>query len=213
MKEIKHMTMYLIFVLAFMAQPANAVLIDQGTSTLDQNTGLEWLDISLTDGSSANNALGIYAADGWSLATEAQFYTLFDTYFPLYTDPLGYGYESFYDATTIADATMFNNYFGLTVDSTTTYYSYGQYMGSDGSMKFGGWQTASTSTFTNLHRDRTLGLTVDTGHAALGVFLVRDTTPVEEPAPVVEPTPVSEPATLLLLGLGLAGLGFARRKS
>lgn len=51
--------------------PASGALIDTGNdSVVDTGTGLEWLDLHLTDGKSVNQALALHP--GWSLASDAQ---------------------------------------------------------------------------------------------------------------------------------------------
>lgn len=55
---------------------ANATLVDQGLTTLDTDTGLEWLDVTLTDNRSYDNIVvdgfGGYAAAGYVHATRSQ---------------------------------------------------------------------------------------------------------------------------------------------
>lgn len=52
---------------------ASSVLIDQGDSTLDPSTHLQWLDLTKTQGLGADDLLGnvgvSYIADGWRYAT------------------------------------------------------------------------------------------------------------------------------------------------
>jgi hypothetical protein len=55
------------------ASQASSVLIDQGDSTLDPSTHLQWLDLTKTQGLGADDLLGnvgvSYIADGWRYAT------------------------------------------------------------------------------------------------------------------------------------------------
>lgn len=58
---------------------ANAVPIDQGNTTLSTDTGLEWLDLTLTHGLSYNQALAssYVTNDGYRHATTAEVTALF----------------------------------------------------------------------------------------------------------------------------------------
>jgi hypothetical protein len=60
-----------------MSATARAGLISLGDITRDTNTGLEWLDVTLTAGQSLNDVMaGPYVANGWSIATTDQFGSL-----------------------------------------------------------------------------------------------------------------------------------------
>jgi hypothetical protein len=52
---------------------ASSILVDQGSSTLDPATHLQWLDLTLTQGLGADDVQGnvgvSYVADGWRYAT------------------------------------------------------------------------------------------------------------------------------------------------
>jgi beta-glucanase (GH16 family) len=51
---------------------STSTLVDNGSTTLDTATGLEWLDLTLTQGVTAQDVLagyGGYIADGWAFAT------------------------------------------------------------------------------------------------------------------------------------------------
>ncbi len=62
-----------------LASSASATLFDSGTSMIDTDTGLEWLDLTETIGDSWNQveASSFVAVDGYVHATEAQVETLF----------------------------------------------------------------------------------------------------------------------------------------
>jgi hypothetical protein len=56
--------------------PASSVLLDQGNTTLDPATHLQWLDLTKTQPLGADDVLGnvgvSYIADGWRYATETE---------------------------------------------------------------------------------------------------------------------------------------------
>jgi hypothetical protein len=58
------------------ASTASSILIDQGDTTFDPGTHLQWLDLTKTQGLGANDVLGNvgvnYAAEGWRYATGEQ---------------------------------------------------------------------------------------------------------------------------------------------
>src|SRR5262245_7557925 len=66
-----------LFALALYAPPATATLIpvEGGLVTRDTNSGLDWLDLSLTAGITYNQIMagaGGWLADGWRYATGAE---------------------------------------------------------------------------------------------------------------------------------------------
>ncbi|MDQ7250623.1 hypothetical protein [Dongia sedimenti] len=70
----------LAFGLTALPAAATTLLVDQGMTTLDSNTGLEWLDITLTQGQSYNAVAagyGGYTTSGWRFATITDLYQLF----------------------------------------------------------------------------------------------------------------------------------------
>jgi len=58
------------------ASPASSILLDQGDTTFDPGTHLQWLDLTKTQGLGANDVLdnvGVnYAAEGWRYASGEQ---------------------------------------------------------------------------------------------------------------------------------------------
>jgi len=74
--------LFLATIIAFttFSGASQAALIDQGMTTLDTETGIEWLDVTETVGASPVdivNGYGGFAADGWGLATVEQIETLY----------------------------------------------------------------------------------------------------------------------------------------
>jgi hypothetical protein len=71
----------MIVVVLLACRPAGAALVDQGTTTLDTDTGLEWLDLTLTRAESYDSVaagLGGYTTtEGYRFATVSQVTTLF----------------------------------------------------------------------------------------------------------------------------------------
>lgn len=92
-KESKKMKLFgktfPFFILICLSSTAFAVPIgftDLGTSTVDKNTGLEWLDLTETIGRSYVDVfydIRDSGEDGWRYATLAEFYTLVDNWFGL----------------------------------------------------------------------------------------------------------------------------------
>lgn len=200
MKHVKRITMAFALLLGLVAQSANAALIDQGDSTLDDVNNLEWLDVSLTDGMTVSAALAAYEADGWELATETQYHGLFNDFFTIYNDADGNGVQTVHDGVdqVLYDQSLvFASLFGLTYEIETASASYGFYVDeTTGDLHLGG--TFLGSTWSNLYGDYPVAYA--TPNTSVGIFLVRATS-------------VPEASTLAMLAIGLLGLGFARRKA
>ncbi len=63
------------------ASLSQAALIDNGIFTTDEATGLDWLDLTYTDGDSYNTTLAAISTGelvGWRFATTEEFYGLID---------------------------------------------------------------------------------------------------------------------------------------
>ncbi|MFC1751097.1 PEP-CTERM sorting domain-containing protein [Pseudomonadota bacterium] len=181
-----------------------ATVVDTGNSLFDDETNLEWLDLTETDGMSYSNALASFSADGWVHATQTQFQTLFDHVITSYSDTSGNGSGFMTSATStgfnLADTWI--DMFGLTYNSSSSTASYGWYKDAAGILRLGGVfrGTSNAQFFRDYYYDYT-SLFLSKGHAPVGVFMVRSV------------ATVSEPATFAILGLGLASLGFARRRA
>ncbi len=64
----------------------------------DNVSQLQWLDLTYTDGLSVSDAMNVYGADGWIVATEAQFHSLYHNNYDDPTNTDVYGYTEGFDA-------------------------------------------------------------------------------------------------------------------
>ena len=195
-----------VLLLASMAgllpSPASAILIDQGITTLDTATGLQWLDLTATAGQSYNSVAagfgGFTTTQGFQFATESQVATLFtNAGFSTSSDTILREIDGpptllllelmgcisncteqplrSPSAQGLADFDTFNP-----VSAITPFYRLLIFEGVTSGNAFVGTSTTKGSFA-----------------GAVGSYLIR---------------PIPEPSTLLLLGSGLAGLAGWRRK-
>jgi hypothetical protein len=201
----------------------NATIIEQSDGALDWQydnvSGLQWLDLTLTDNYSIQSALNTYT--GWRLANKSEFQLMFGQYEisgdnlvvdqlctsvsdnTEYTSCLQDGNNGFVD-------NLFSQHFGATVSaadgSSTFVASYGWY-DEAGTRRIGGVvaeeyvdQTTDDSiyAFFNAGFDYSDDALFDPA-SEVGQYLVRDAV-------------VPEPSIISLFALGLVGIGFARRR-
>jgi hypothetical protein len=178
---------------------SNAALINNGDYTTDTETGLDWLDLSKTNGMNYISAQTLFSGDGWVHATESQFEGLIDSVFPSYaqTSTSGYMQVSGSDIVSYNAARNFKELFGTTCDSSNPVCSYGFYE-VGGNLRLGGVYVYSGA---YVYRDYTYNYSAASSSAhsnnSVGIFLVRTSS-------------VSEPTSIMVLSLGLIGLGLAR---
>lgn len=182
-----------------MTAPASAVLIDNGTTTIDTDTGLEWLDLTESTGFSfaaASAEFGVGGAfEGYRHATEADINT-FTT---------NAGFPPFFQ-TPFNDPAFaaFLGVIGITNDlspdelQSRGYFDNGGLPGTVGFADMGALFFFEEDFIFILPDSFT-----DTSSATIGNFLVRT---------AEETVTIAEPGTMALFGLGFAGMMLARRR-
>lgn len=186
-------------------------------ASLDTDSGLEWLDVSLTDSMSISQVQSLLTSTyaGWRLPTYDEVQQMFRNVFGVTQDR---NWNLLVDGN---DYATFLNNFGFT---HSNYVSYGTYLSADGMTVYAGG--AGGDAYGKIYTNYTYGNTIDSGVIYAGVFLVSDggttlssmsnpTLNINNPnAPVnTRPSDVSAlgsagAASALLLGLA----GFRRRK-
>jgi len=187
----------------------NAALIDNGDYTTDTDTGLDWLDLTYTDGISyneVNNHRDSYSGGGWSIASASQVVEMITNY-------LGYSPVQGWDTSNYPLHYLQVELFGITRSLSGSVASYTSGYTSDistypGPGVQGDHLTIQFGTHSQLYPEQgsylydTWGQPDTQGFDGIGTYLIR-------PAIIATPTP----AAVWLFGSGLIGLvGFARRK-
>jgi hypothetical protein len=196
-------------------------------ATLDTETGIEWLDLTQTDGMSINHVESLLNStfSGWRLPTSSEVTEMLVNAFPSESNFYEFGTGSVlkYSATVNTEVTDFTALFGVTRNSNGNDYTYGIFKSSSNptsNVMFSGARKSTAPNevilFSNINASSDLNSSWD----ARGVYLVSDggTTLSSQldpslnannaNAPAVADVPV--PTTLGLMGLGV--LGFVTRR-
>ena len=208
--NIKSLTGSVSLFLAVVSYNTSAALVSMdlntpgdGLITLDESTGLEWLDLSVTAGQDYVDAETLNP--GWRYATNAEVETIFPILFDGYYDtwPSGMSRETqgaYVDQRT--DVNSFIDLFGIVWTNSTDEASTGLYMDEDNILRMMGAQYRFDPTDTDsfIFGLEYTNVYSTTSNFLEGIYLVRDTV-------------VPVPAAVWLFGSGLLGLiGVARRK-
>jgi hypothetical protein len=175
---------------------ANAVIIDQTATTLDTDTGFEWLDMSYTDGITYAAALAgsnTFEGGGWRNASYLEVVELAN-------NAVGFGItpSSNNDYASFIGLSALTDFMGGTYGGTSYSYVVGNvYIGGGLDRAQFGYGNAKGWFRNNLTDNFWDGFS--DSDSRIGTFLVRSSA-------------VPEPSIIALFGLGLVGIGFARRK-
>ena len=204
---------------------ASATLVTHNNYTLDTSTnvvstnGIEWLQWTATQGMSISGALGVYATDGWQLASNQHMATLYDdfnlnngtdensAYFTQneYTPDDSHSIDKLLD---LFGVTNIGSAYGPTIGTGPDAYAAAQALYGADADADGLYNVAFVrSDFTNrgipevyatvLPSD---GWDSEWGGNGISVALVR-------------PATVAEPALIMIFALGIMGLGLRRRNN
>jgi hypothetical protein len=169
---------------------ANATLIDNGDYSTDTESGLDWLDWTLTTNKTQAEALTLYSGSGWRIASKSEALGLMDNFFGV---DVGAESSNWINGNAVVDFTTKAAVFGARVGLTTGWpgYAYATIVGV-------GLFGIDTGTVYGATNPGIYG-PVSFSSSAMGVALVKVAA-------------VSEPAIIALFSLGLVGIGFARRR-
>lgn len=202
-----------VAVLGFTASSGSAALIDNGSSTIDTSSGLEWLDVQLTTGQSYTSVLGDfggYISAGYRYANISDICSLFGALGD--SVPSCPAQDGTIESIAPANAATLVDLLGDTfvVNGTGTFFGVvcGRYDDGDAGDGNVGVAAIKTDPFNGQCEQIAAGNTVaarendaslSDQNSYIGSFLVRNTA-------------VAEPASAGLIALVFAGMMAARRK-
>ncbi len=178
---------------------------DDGLAVKDIQSGLVWLDLSLTAGLSYNDAATQF--DGWQVADAKQVGQLFSHAFSDFTDNSGQGAYNgcLVGQLCYAEAQHYASVFGYTphILAPSFHYSFGLFESSDSSLQMMGTvvQTGlrNANIYSQLYNVDYSGF-YHTGLYNLSVYLVKIPELIKPLAVDPNPTHVNEPGSLMSLG-------------
>ena len=216
--------------LALGSMSANAKLIDHGTYTTDTVSGLDWLDVTATVSRPSQDISQLFDSGeefaGWRYATEIEFYTLVSnasdtriTPNEHFASPLPEvnRHSAAEDLIALLGNTvdaMYLELYGITYDS---YHGYpeGEYLDRTGGIIMNSFTRGEKLAYI-VDDDSTIWSPDDPQDRVVtgfdSYYFCLDGEYCEPGSYLVRPTSVPEPSTLALLGLGIMGLGFARKQ-
>jgi hypothetical protein len=193
-------------------------------ATLDTETGIEWLDLTQTDGMSINQAENLLNStfSGWRLPTRTEVTEMMVNAFPGQA-AFVQGPGSFSGTTFDDEADSFRGLFGHTNTDSTFDYTFGLFKNDDGQTRnviTSGVQDRRSDDAAWLYSNYNLSDDYSYSHINFGVYLVSDggTTLSSQLDPSMNSNnanyvAVSAPALLGLTSLGLFGFAARRRSS
>jgi hypothetical protein len=227
-------TIFAVSTIALASMSASAQLISTDwkstgdkLATLDESTGIEWLDLTQTDGMSIDTAESLLSSrfEGWRLPTRSEVTQLMVNAFPSQASFVqGSGSKGLTNTTTDNEADNFRLMFGTTQVSSNYDSTLGMFKNDPG----GQYSALMSGAYDRKYDDRitlysNLNTTTYTSYSntSYGVYLVSDggTTQSSLNDPSLNannanaPSSVPLPATAALLGLGLLGFGARRKKN
>ncbi|MFQ3188913.1 MAG: hypothetical protein ACI936_000033 [Paraglaciecola sp.] len=227
-------TIFAVSTIALASMSASAQLIPTDwkntgdkLATLDESTGIEWLDLTQTDGMSIDTAESYLSSrfEGWRLPTRSEVTQLMVNAFPSEASNVqnsgGWGKTN---TTTDNEADNFQLLFGTTQVSSNYDYTRGMFKndpGGDYSVLYSGVADRKSDDYVALYSNANVTNDTSYSHSYYGVYLVSDggTTQSSLNDPSLNannanaPSSVPLPATAALLGLGLLGFGARRKKN
>jgi hypothetical protein len=153
-----------------------------GLATLDTDTGIEWLDLTQTDGMSINQAEGLTVVgstfDGWRLPTRAEVTQMMVNAFPSQAAQVQ-GSEFWTVTNSIADNEVdrFRAMFGHTSVWAEEDLTHGLFKNDDGqaySVLWTGVQDIRSTNRVTMYSNARMSYTYNTTSQAYGVYLVSD---------------------------------------
>jgi hypothetical protein len=223
---------FAVSAIALGSMSANAELIStdwkntgDGLATLDESTGIEWLDLTQTDGMSIDAAESLLSSTfaGWRLPTRTEVTQLMINAFPSQTYMQGTGYYTATNTTADNEVDNFSQLFGITYSNSTLDYSMGIFKNNPGenySVIYSGVRDRRSDEHVGFYLNQYFNNDTNAAASHLGVYLVSDggttLSSINDPSLNANnanaPASVPLPATAALLGFGLLGFGARRKK-
>jgi hypothetical protein len=223
---------FVISAIALASMSANAELIStdwkntgDSLATLDDKTGIEWLDLTQTMNMSIDHVESLLDStfSGWRIPTRSEVSKMFYNYSP---ETSSVADNETYEQTSKSSAQLFESLFGGADHGNANKASLGMYLNTDKS-SLGGYNViyAGVTYGVNNYEEnggyivdsRDLSNVTSTQLSYMGVYLVSDggttLSSINDPSINAGSANVPLPATAALLGLGLLGFGARGKKN